>query len=398
MEKFEELIKNPEFVEDYVYGDPEKFYFSRLNVNKLPEKLVFSICFGLDKNIIEECEDTVCDCIPIPEDDAKKKKYNLLNAELELLDISEFNRFLFHYAISLNKIDGYSKDQYLNNYNNRNVYSLNVSEMLLETMRCSNKQNINSELSFLTGRSFKLKLNDNTLSDFQKLLTTEYCRLGLDTELLTYQEAYDEIIENPDEDFMLEFQNECRYHPVKGIEDINLIPKEIIQFYADSHDKIVPVTLSQIKETIDGLSQSIEKAIPKKGAKPRTLFIQELVFHLVLLFNFKKYMEDKSTDSILNFKITSKCFRTIFDFLEYFGFIENATIVSDNEHKSSYIKSVYKRYSDHLNRFPFKNVILIDKIKKVRNGTAHFDEDESYHISDSNRNFKFLGFINDKYS
>ena len=248
MSYFQSLQENPEFVEDFIYGDPETFFLSRLDVNNLPTILVFSICMDIKENILQECENTECNCIRVSEIDADKFKN--LNAKLVLFNIEKYKDLLFHYAISWKKTKNTNFEDSKTQFRNDNIYELKVSEMLLEVMKNKKKLKHNLELELLGKITYKLPLTSHILDDFEILLIKEFSRLRLNREQMPYDVACREIIDNPDQDFLFEIVDEYNYPSIYGIQDINLIPQDLIQFYADCYDIEVPVTLDFVEEKI----------------------------------------------------------------------------------------------------------------------------------------------------
>ncbi|MEI7502048.1 MAG: hypothetical protein WCJ61_02075 [Paludibacter sp.] len=384
-------------IDDIIYelsnNDPENIKLNSLDLNNIPTEIVFTLLFGENSQFFFESElaynklkDQFEDCIIKTSELLDKKK------------LMSFHDQLVQLQIYLMK-NGLVVIDYHEEFLIKQKSQLEIVEALYRIMQYKLSNKLNIELIIKGTYTNKVNLNDEKIiNEFQKFLVTEFENQNLNEANLTFDEAKQEIDEYEDGDFIQEYLDNSYHHPFKGIiYDIENVPDDFINIYADVHYKKVETTIELVKTTLDDLKFSINNSKVKKGAKSKNKKLGNLALQLSYLYNFNEFINQNEIDSIYDFKISNDCFRFIYEYFEIWGVLKNKTSIDDDEHRANIIKSIISQIKKKNFHSLFKNLELVNKIRRVKFGNGYFNDKEIIHIPNMNANLEFTDHLNKKY-
>jgi hypothetical protein len=166
------------------------------------------------------------------------------------------------------------------------------------------------------------------------------------------------------------------------------ITDELIIYYADDHAKTYDnLNIDLINQVIENLQFRKNNSRLITGTTPKNTELSRLCVSLSYLHRFHRFLNQSELNNIYDYTLFSDTNVFIYDYLNYWGLINNKVQYDDKVLKANYVKAVInqnkKKRGLYTEDSSFKIENLINKIRLAKFGRYEFINGDGIHIIDS---------------
>lgn len=223
-------------------------------------------------------------------------------------------------------------------------YAYKVAKMLQMVMLSYSKRNHSLEISISNKSDLISVSNINLTSAIEKALKEELVNILMKETKPTQKEARQEIIKKIDLEWLSKYSKGLFFsEALKAQEKKKGILNNITDFLTSEDGQI---NLKFVNEVLYEQTSFLKR---KPGKEVQNKEIGELAIRLSYIFNFENFInsEQNNCESILDYKLTAKTYRFIYDYLNFWGLIRSSKKTTEtNSFLTESFKMKIKRFNE----------------------------------------------------